>query len=66
MDESARSASLTEVLTEKKKATGATSVIQQENSETLAAIDRGLADVAAGRVHRRRSYAQYSDIEIDD
>lgn len=38
----------------------------QEYPEVNAAIDRGLADVAAGRVHTRRSYAQYADIEIEN
>ena len=37
-----------------------------ENPEALAAVKRGLADIAAGRVHRRQSYAQYADIEIED
>lgn len=39
---------------------------RQEYPEVNAAIDRGLADVAAGRVHTRRSYAEYADIEIED
>lgn len=34
--------------------------------EVNAAIDRGLADVASGRVHTRRSYAEYADIEIEE
>lgn len=38
----------------------------QEYSEVDAAIKRGLADVAAGRVYTRRSYAEYADIEIED
>ena len=37
-----------------------------ENPEALVAVQRGLADVAAGRIHRRQSYAQYADIEIED
>ena len=37
-----------------------------ENPEALAAVKRGLADIAAGRVYRRQSYAQYADIEIED
>jgi hypothetical protein len=36
------------------------------NPEALAAVKRGLADSAAGRVHVRRSYAEYADIEIED
>ena len=39
---------------------------RQEYPEVNAAIDRGLADVAAGRVHTRRSYAEYANIEIED
>ncbi len=39
---------------------------RQEYSEVNAAIDRGLADVAAGRVHTRRSYAEYADIELEN
>ena len=39
---------------------------RQEYPEVNAAIERGLADVAAGRVHARRSYAEYADIEIED
>lgn len=39
---------------------------RQEYPEVNAAIDRGLADVAAGRIHTRRSYAEYADIEIED
>jgi predicted transcriptional regulator len=38
---------------------------EQEYPEVYAAIDRGLADVAAGRVHRR-SFAEYADIEIEE
>jgi len=33
--------------------------------EVNAAIERGLADVAAGRVHRM-SFAEYADIVIED
>lgn len=39
---------------------------RQEYPEVRAAIERGLADIAAGRVHTRRSYAEYADIEIED
>lgn len=39
---------------------------RQEYPEVNAAIDRGLADVAAGRVHTRQSYAEYADIETED
>lgn len=39
---------------------------RREYPEVNVAIDRGLADVAAGRVHTRRSYAEYADIEIED
>ena len=39
---------------------------RQEYPEVNAAINRGLADVAAGRVHTRRSYAEYADLEIED
>ena len=38
----------------------------QQYPEVNAAIDRGLADVAAGRVRTRRSYAEYADIEITE
>ncbi len=38
---------------------------RQEYPEVNAAIDRGLADVAAGRVHTRRSYAEYADVETE-
>ncbi len=34
--------------------------------EVNAAIDRGLADVAAGRVYIRRSYAEYANSETED
>ncbi len=34
--------------------------------EVNAAIDRGLADVAAGRVYTRRSYAEYADTKTED
>lgn len=37
-----------------------------ENPEALAAVKRGLADIAAGRVHRRQSYAHYADLEVED
>jgi len=37
----------------------------QDYSEVNAAIDRGLADVAAGRVHRM-SFAEYTDIPTED
>ncbi len=37
-----------------------------EYPEVRAAIERGLADIAAGRVHKRQSYAEYADIEIED
>lgn len=39
---------------------------RREYPEVKAAIEQGLADVAAGRVHTRRSYAEYADIEIED
>jgi len=39
---------------------------RRDYPEVNAAIERGLADVAAGRVHTRRSYAEYADIEIAD
>ena len=35
-----------------------------ESPEGLAALDRGLADAAAGRVVMRRSYVEYADITI--
>ena len=37
-----------------------------ENPEAFAAVKRGLADIAAGRVHTRQSYAQYADAEIEE
>ncbi len=36
-----------------------------ENSEALAAVKRGLADAAAGRVHRM-SFAEYADIMLEE
>ena len=36
------------------------------NPEALAAVDRGLADVAAGRVTELKDYSQYADLEIED
>jgi len=39
---------------------------REQYPEVCAAIERGLADVAAGRVHTRRSYAEYANIEIED
>lgn len=36
-----------------------------ENSEALASVKRGLADIAAGRVHRM-SFTEYLDIPIDE
>jgi hypothetical protein len=39
---------------------------RQEYPEVKAAIERGLADVAAGRVYTRRSYAEYANIETED
>jgi predicted transcriptional regulator len=39
---------------------------RQEYPEVKAAIERGLADVAAGRIYTRQSYAKYADIEIED
>jgi len=37
-----------------------------ENPEALASVKRGLADLAAGRVHARRSYAEYADADTED
>ena len=37
-----------------------------ENPEALASVKRGLADIAAGRVHKRRSYAEYANIDVED
>ncbi len=38
----------------------------ENNPEARASIERGLADLAAGRVHRRRSYAEYADVVLED
>jgi hypothetical protein len=38
---------------------------RQEYPEVNAAIDKGLADIAAGRVHRM-SFAEYADISVED
>jgi len=38
---------------------------REQYLEVNAAIDRGLADVAAGRVHRM-SFAEYADIPTED
>jgi len=38
---------------------------RQEYPEVRAAIERGLADVAAGRVHRM-SFAEYADLPTED
>lgn len=40
--------------------------LRAECPEVKAAIERGLADVAAGRVRTRRSYAEYATIETED
>ena len=37
-----------------------------ENPEALASVKRGLADLAAGRVHKPRSYAEYANIDVQD
>lgn len=34
--------------------------------EALAPVKRGLADLAAGRVHKRRSYAEYANINFEN
>jgi hypothetical protein len=36
-----------------------------ENPEALASVKRGLADIAAGRVHRM-SFTEHLDISIDE
>ena len=36
-----------------------------ENPEAFAAVKRGLADIAAGRVHIM-SFAEYADVTLDD
>ena len=38
---------------------------QEQYPEVNAAIDKGLADVAAGRVHRM-SFAEYAEISVED
>lgn len=40
--------------------------VRQQYPEVNAAIERGLADVAAGRVHPRCSFAEYADIVIEE
>lgn len=47
------------------KAVPATPSARQEYPEVKAAIERGLADVAAGRVHRM-SFAEYADALAED
>ncbi len=37
-----------------------------QDSQALASVKRGLADLAAGRVHVRRSYAEYADLDVED
>lgn len=37
-----------------------------ENPEALALVKRGLEDLAAGRVHTRRSFVEYANIDIED
>lgn len=37
-----------------------------ENPEALASVKRGLEDLAAGRVRKRRSYAEYANIQVED
>jgi len=34
--------------------------------EALASVNRGLEDLAAGRVHKRRSYAEYAEVQVED
>jgi len=36
------------------------------NPEAMAALRRGLEDVAAGRVHDMGSFAEFADLPIDD
>lgn len=38
---------------------------RQDYPDVNAAIDQGLADVAAGRVHRM-SFAEYADISVEE
>lgn len=45
---------------------GAVQPARQEYPEVNAAIERGLADVAAGRVHTRCSFAEYANIVIEE
>lgn len=37
-----------------------------ENPNALASVERGLEDLAAGRTHQRRSYAEYAAIDVED
>lgn len=61
-----KSAPVADVMTMTGVVVNVPQVTRQEHLEVNAAIDRGLADVAAGRVHTRRSYAEYANIEIED
>ena len=37
-----------------------------DTPEALASVNRGLEDLAAGRVHKRRSYAEYAEVQVED
>lgn len=37
-----------------------------DDPEALASVNRGLEDLAAGRVHKRRSYAEYAEVQVED
>lgn len=37
-----------------------------ENRDAMASVKRGLEDLAAGRTHKRRSYAEYADAPVED
>ena len=37
-----------------------------DDPEALASVNRGLDDLAAGRTHKRRSYAEYAEVQVED